>query len=153
MEKLHYTWDEQLADTQTVCKLIEQDDFMPDVIVGISRGGLIPGVMISHKLNIPFKPVHASTRDFPHWENYLPKPKDSKVLIVDDICDSGETFEKLSQYIKENINHECDVRFVSLWWNNECDFKPHYFIKEIAKYSNDVWIDFPHESWWKENNN
>ena len=118
MEKLYYTWDEQLEDTQTVCKLIEEDNFIPDVIVGISRGGLIPGVMISHKLDIPFKPVHASTRDFPHWENYLPKPKDSKVLIVDDICDSGETFEKLSEYIKENINHECDVRFVSLWWNN-----------------------------------
>ena len=86
MEKLYYSWDEQLEDTQTVCKLIEEDSFMPDVIVGISRGGLIPGVMISHKLDIPFKPVHASTRDFPHWENYLPKPKDSKVLIVDDIC-------------------------------------------------------------------
>ena len=75
----------------------------------------------------------------------------SKVLIVDDICDSGETFERLSNYIKENINHECEVRFSALWWNNECDFKPHYFIKEIAKYSNEVWIDFPHESWWKEN--
>ena len=153
MEKLHYTWEEQLIDTEKVCKLIEQDDFMPDVIVGISRGGLIPGVMISHKLNIPFKPVHASTRDFPHWENYLPKPKDSKVLIVDDICDSGETFEKLSEYIKENINHECDVRFVSLWWNNECDFKPHYFTKEIAKNTEEVWIEFSHEAWWQEDSN
>ena len=66
MEKLYYSWDEQLEDTQTVCKLIEEDSFMPDVIVGIRRGGLIPGVMISHKLDIPFKPVHASTRDFPH---------------------------------------------------------------------------------------
>ena len=104
MEKLFYSWDEQLKDTNEICELIEKDDFLPDVIVGVSRGGLIPGVMISHKLNIPFKPVHASTRDFPHWENYLPKSKDEKVLIVDDICDSGETFERLSEYIKENIN-------------------------------------------------
>ena len=37
-----------------------------------------------------------------------------KYVIVDDICDSGETFEKLSNYIKENINHECDVRFMSM---------------------------------------
>ena len=105
---------------------------------------------ISHKLNIPFKPVHASTRDFPHWENYLPKSKDEKVLIVDDICDSGETFERLSEYIKENINHECDVRFVSLWWNNECDFEPHYYIRDLAKDTENVWVDFPHESWWKQ---
>jgi len=119
------------------------------VIVGISRGGLIPGVMISHKLNIPFKPVHASTRDFPHWENYLPKSNDSKVLIVDDICDSGETFERLSNYIKDNINHECDVRFSALWWNNECDFEPHYYTRDLAKDSEPVWIFFPHENWWE----
>jgi len=106
--------------------------------------------MISHKLNVPFKPVHASTRDFPHWENYLPKPNDSKVLIVDDICDSGETFEKLSYYIKENINHECDVRFSALWWNNESDFEPHYYSRDHAKNTDDVWIIFPHENWWEE---
>ena len=137
MEKLFYSWDEQLKDTNEICALIEKDDFVPDVIVGISRGGLIPGVMISHKLNIPFKPVHASTRDFPHWENYLPKSKDEKVLIVDDICDSGETFERLSEYIKENINHECD-------------FEPHYYIRDLAKDTENVWVDFPHESWWKQ---
>ena len=85
LEKLIYTWEQQIEDTNLICDKIEADEFKPDVIVGISRGGLIPGVMISHKLNIPFKPVHASTRDFPHWENYLPKSNDSKVLIVDDI--------------------------------------------------------------------
>ena len=96
MEKLNYSWSEQFEDTDQLCNNLEADSFIPDVIVGISRGGLIPGVMISHKLNIPFKPVHASTRDFPHWENYLPQPGDQKVLIVDDICDSGETFERIS---------------------------------------------------------
>ena len=105
--------------------------------------------MISHKLNIPFKPVHASTRDFPHWENYLPKSNDSKVLIVDDICDSGETFERLSNYIKENINHECEVRFSALWWNNECDFEPHYYTQDLAKDTEPVWVSFPHENWWE----
>ena len=56
MEKLVYTWDEQLSDTDDICDQIEKDKFLPDVIVGISRGGLIPGVMISHKLNIPLSP-------------------------------------------------------------------------------------------------
>ena len=64
MEKLFYSWDEQIKDTNEICELIEKDDFVPDVIVGISRGGLIPGVMISHKLNIPFKPVHAQQEIF-----------------------------------------------------------------------------------------
>ena len=151
MEKLNYTWDQQFKDTETICSQIEKDEFQPNVIVGISRGGLIPGVMMSHKLNVPFKPVHASTRDFPHWENYLPRPTDKKILIVDDICDSGETFEKLSNYIKENINHECDVRFMSLWGNNESEFEPHYFVNEVAKFTKPVWIEFAHENWWLQN--
>ena len=54
MEKLIYTWEQQIDDTNLICAKIEADGFKPDVIVGISRGGLIPGVMISHKLNIPF---------------------------------------------------------------------------------------------------
>ena len=149
MDKLIYTWEQQIEDTNLICEKITEDNFKPDVIVGISRGGLIPGVMISHKLNIPFKPVHASTRDFPHWENYLPKSHDSKVLIVDDICDSGETFVRLSNYIIENINHECEVRFSALWWNNECDFEPHYYTQDIAKDTSPVWIFFPHENWWE----
>ena len=97
MEKLIYTWEQQIDDTNLICEKIEADGFKPDVIVGISRGGLIPGVMISHKLNIPFKPVHASTRDFPHWENYLPKSNDSKEKDESDINKViSDIFEKLN---------------------------------------------------------
>ena len=53
-------------------------------------------------------------------------------------------------YIKENINHKCDVRFSALWWNNECDFEPHYYTRDIAKDTDNVWIFFPHENWWEE---
>ena len=45
MEKLFYTWDEQFDDTNKMCDQLEADEFIPDVVVGISRGGLIPGVM------------------------------------------------------------------------------------------------------------
>ena len=41
-----------------------------------------------------------------------------------------------------------DVRFASLWWNNECDFEPNYYVNEIAKDSTDTWIHFPWEQWW-----
>jgi hypoxanthine phosphoribosyltransferase len=38
MEKLIYTWQEQISDTNKICNQIEKDEFIPDVIVGISRG-------------------------------------------------------------------------------------------------------------------
>jgi len=109
--------------------------------------------MMSHWLQKPFKPIKAALRDFPEWEDYIPRKTDKRVLIVDDVCDSGETFHKISNYItgpkKGNPSKvQCDVRFAVLWWNNECNFEPHYYVNEIAKDSENIWIHFPWESWW-----
>ena len=152
-KKLWYPWNEMRRDVNTLCREITLDKFDPCCIVGISRGGLTPGVMMSHWLQKPFKPVKASLRDFPEWEDYLPRKTDERVLIVDDICDSGETFAKMSSHIKgprlnSPLELPTDVRFASLWWNNECDFEPHYYAQECAKDSENIWIHFPWEHWW-----
>ena len=166
-----------MLDVNALVRQLVLSDYKPAVIVGIARGGLTPGVMISHWLNLPFKPIHASLRDFPHWEAYLPKPTDKRVLVVDDICDSGETFSKMTDHINDPRKAQMDpmgypmekfpketvprpqfsakgkkgnteVRFATLWWNNECDFKPHYWVRDCAKDSGKIWIHFPWEAWW-----
>ena len=151
--KLWYKWNEMRRDVNTLCREILLDGFNPEVIVGLSRGGLTPGVMMSHWMQKPFKPVKASLRDFPEWEDYLPKKTDERVLIVDDICDSGETFNRIKSYIKgprinQPLELPVEVRFATLWWNNECNVEPHYYVNEIAKDSSGTWIHFPWESWW-----
>jgi|TARA_R110002073_G_scaffold291879_2_gene457047 hypoxanthine phosphoribosyltransferase len=146
-EKLWYNEEELRRDVSSLCRNIVLDKFDPQVIVGLSRGGLVPGVMMSHWFQKPFKPVQAALRDFQEWENYLPRKTDERVLIVDDICDSGETFEKISEYIHKN-NSKCDVRFASLIWNNEVDFEPHYYSQEMAKDSQNIWVVFNWEQWW-----
>jgi len=153
VKKLWYKWDEMRKDVNSLCREIALDKFDPQVIVGLSRGGLTPGVMMSHWFQKPFKPIRTSLRDFPEWEDYLPRKTDERVLIIDDICDSGETFEKISSYIKGprlNMPLELpvEVRFASLWWNNECNFEPHYYAQECAKDTEGVWIHFPWEHWW-----
>ncbi len=146
-KKLWYDWNEMQRDTNSLCREVVMDKFDPNVIVGISRGGLLPGVMMSHWLSKPFKPIIAALRDFPEWEEYLPRKSDDKVLIVDDVCDSGATFEKLSKILEER-GKGVEVRFASLWWNNEVDFEPHYYAQECAKDSENIWIHFPWENWW-----
>ena len=148
MKKLWYKWKEMRRDVNTLCREILLDEFNPDVIVGLSRGGLTPGVMMSHWMEKPFKSIKASLRDFPEWEDYLPRKTDERVLIVDDICDSGETFHKIREHINERKENGVDVRFATLWWNNECNFEPHYYVNEIAKDSTKTWIHFCWENWW-----
>ena len=150
MNKLWYNWREMRRDVNTLCREILLDKFDPNVIVGLSRGGLTPGVMMSHWMNKPFKPIKTALRDFPEWEDYLPRKTDERVLILDDVCDSGVTFTKIREHIQKNALKEikCDVRFAVLWWNNEIEFEPDYYVNEIAKDSTNTWIQFPWESWW-----
>ena len=150
MNKLWYNWYEMRRDVNTLCREISLDKFDPNVIVGLSRGGLTPGVMMSHWMNKPFKPIKTALRDFPEWEDYLPRKTDERVLILDDVCDSGITFTRIREYIQKNSLKEinCDIRFAVLWWNNEIEFEPNYYVNEIAKDSTNTWIHFPWESWW-----
>ena len=103
---------------------------------------------MSHWMEKPIKSIKASLRDFPEWEDYLPRKTDERVLIVDDICDSGETFRKIREHINERKENGVDVRFATLWWNIECIFEAHYYVNEIAKDSTKTWIHFCWENWW-----
>jgi hypoxanthine phosphoribosyltransferase len=153
--KMWYSWEEMKRDVNVLCRDIVLDKFDPQVIVGLSRGGLVPGVMMSHWFGVPFKPVQAALRDFAEWEDYLPRPTDERVLIVDDICDSGKTFKRMAEHIVaprkgSPMEIQCDVRFASLIWNNECEdnFEPHYCAQEMAKDSENIWVNFCWEDWW-----
>mgnify|MGYP003659457436 CR=1 FL=1 len=81
MNKLWYTWEEMRRDVNVLARDIVLDKFDPVVIVGLSRGGLTPGVMLSHWFKKPFKSVASALRDFPEWEDYLPRPTDKRVLL------------------------------------------------------------------------
>lgn len=69
-----------------------------DYVVGINRGGLVPGVMISQLLEAPHIPITISLRDqncIEFSESYERlHPHEKNVLVVDDINDSGATFSE-----------------------------------------------------------
>ena len=66
-KKLWYDWQEMRRDVNTLCREVMLDKYDPNVIVGIARGGLLPGIMMSHWMQKPFKPIIAALRDFPEW--------------------------------------------------------------------------------------
>lgn len=59
-------------------------------IVPICRGGLIPGTILSHKLDLPITDVVD-----PSWVRSLTPDGSGDILVVDDICDTGQTFNKV----------------------------------------------------------
>jgi adenine/guanine phosphoribosyltransferase-like PRPP-binding protein len=69
-------------------------NWMPDVIMGVNRGGVIPGVYLSHRINRRHIPVDVRLRDHVDTNNldalYRAIDKGEKVLIIDDINDTGQ---------------------------------------------------------------
>ena len=139
----------------------------PDYVVGLTRGGLLPAVMISHWLDVPMHALGVSLRDNADIgsESNLWMAADAfegkNILIVDDINDSGATLN----WIIEDWRSGClpyDERWESIWNNNvkfavivdnlasQCKVKMDYCGLEVNKAENDVWIEFPYEEWWSK---
>lgn len=72
--KVYISFDDIKNLVDVIAKKVLEELPNIDSITGIERGGLIPAVMLSHKLNLPYvKAIRPNT------------------LVVDDICDSGVT--------------------------------------------------------------
>tara|TARA_R110002167_G_C12544141_1_gene640299 strand:- start:109 stop:672 length:564 start_codon:yes stop_codon:yes gene_type:complete len=75
--KIFLCWDDVDKAVNTLCNKIKHDQPNIDSVHGIPRGGLIPAVLISHKLGLPYVGAVGPN-----------------TLVVDDICDSGVTLDK-----------------------------------------------------------
>ena len=94
---------------------------------GLPRGGLIPAVMISHNLNIPITKGTISPT----------------TLIIDDICDSGETFAKYYNYHQTEFSFPFKLRTACLHYKPQTSsFQPTLWANQWS--SND-WIIYPWE--------
>jgi uncharacterized protein len=63
MNKLVISNDQLKGIVAKLCREITNSNWKPDYIVGLTRGGLVPAVMISHYFNIPMHTLSVSLRD------------------------------------------------------------------------------------------
>ena len=146
-----------------ICRELAADNWKPDYIVGLTRGGLLPAVMISHYLNIPMQSLDVSLRDGGECTSNLGMAEDAfagkNILVVDDINDQGSTLN----WIMNDWPSGCfpdNERWDHIWGNNvrfavivdnlssQCSVGMNYWGIEVNKAENDVWIEFPYEEWW-----
>ena len=123
--------------------------WLPSIILGINRGGCIPGVYLSHRINKPHEVLDIRLRDHTAKPNMLTLEKafalQHKILIIDDINDSGATF----QYIMDNFGKPDSVKFAALINNKPSPVKMDFQGYEINKEENPQWVVFPWEEWDK----
>lgn len=153
IEKRYISQDEIKSYLLNIVSMMFRDDFKPDIVVGVTRGGLWPAMMLSHYLGIKMHTIDVRLRDGDIQENakYLKSEmlKGKKILLMDDINDTGATY----QWIKNDWNVDYDseksnVKFAALIDNVPSEFVVEYSGVEINKEENPEWIVFPYEEWW-----
>ena len=133
--KIFISWadiDEMIEDLYQKLK-----DENIDKVVGISRGGLIPGVMLSHRLNAGFEPLEWQTRDgeFQDRIKAMNFNKNLKCTIfVDDICDTSTTIKQIKQLIPKS-------RWAVL--HQKADIELEFVATTL--YNDDRWVIYPWE--------
>jgi len=116
MKKKYYSWEDIDEHMEMLSLDIMKSGVNFNKIYGIQRGGLIPAVMLSHILNTPISDII-----------------DSHTLIVDDICDTGET---LKFYVEQKY------LTVTLHYKHSAIVEPTFW-RELV--DDETWIVYPWE--------
>ena len=182
IKKHYYSWQDVEKACVNIALQMYKDSWRPDYIVGITRGGNVPATILSNMLGIRCEALKVSLRDDemgPESNCWMSEdafgynyPEESgvtgarwdvmqrkNILIVDDINDTGATFN----WIKQDWQSSClpneenawnsvwngdtaNVRFAVITENMSSDFGGvRYYTHEVNKSEESVWLVYPWE--------
>jgi uncharacterized protein len=170
IKKHYYSWTDIERMCVSIVNQMYADQWRPDYIVGLTRGGNVPATIISNMTGIRCEALKVSLRDgggdcesncwmsedaFGYHQQGRGQ-EGKNILIVDDINDTGATFN----WIKQDWPASClpdspewdniwnnNVRFATLTENLASDFSQvRYTCHEINKAEEDVWLVYPWEN-------
>jgi xanthine phosphoribosyltransferase len=149
---LHYLpYERFLEEVETLARLIERGEWKPDFLVGIGRGGLVPAAYLSHRTGLPLLSVDHSSGEHGFGAELLDKLAakirgGARMLIVDDINDSGGTINYLRAAIEAKVDVPDGLRVAVLVHNVRSKARAEYHGSEIDRDQDKRWYVFPWEA-------
>jgi uncharacterized protein len=148
-EREELTWQAFGVASRELAQVIADDGFRPDLILAIARGGFFLAAALGyalsvknlHVMNVEFYNGVGSTLDMPVMLPPVPQAVDfsaKKVLIADDVADSGKTLELVHGFVKDYV---AESRTAVIYEKPSSSIKCHYVWRPT-----DRWINFPWSS-------
>jgi len=141
------SWEHFYQLTLELVEKVLKSGYAPEVIIGVSRGGLVPLRIFSDEfeeteigiIRVAFyEDVKKTGREPRILQDVNVDVSGKRVLVVDDVADTGRSLEIVRRHIEEKGARE--VRVATVYYKPWSTFKPDYYVKKTEK-----WIIFPHE--------
>jgi hypoxanthine phosphoribosyltransferase len=145
------SWAGVVRDAKKLALAIKASAYVPEIVIAIGRGGYVPARILCDYLLVrdlaAFKAEHWGTATMQREKAVITFPlraniKGKRVLLVDDITDTGETLRVSTAYLKRFRPRE--VRTAVLLHKTCSSIVPDYFVKRIVKWK---WVTFPWHVW------
>ncbi len=137
----YYGYDEFAKDSKKLLEKVRV--YNPDTLLLVARGGLSLGHLLSIGLDIratysinSISYDNEKKLDNCKVFNVPDLSKSKKVLIIDDIIDSGETMINVKSAIQSKYP-KCDYKIATLFYKKTAKIAPDFYINEANE-----WIDF-----------
>jgi len=141
LEKYYYAYDEFKKDTQILVDKCR--GYEPDILLAVARGGLT----LSHLMAQALDMRNLYSLNSIHYEGDLkletfnifniPDVSHAKrVLIIDDIVDSGETMVEILKVLRQKFPG-VDFKLATLFYKKTAVLQPDFAVREANE-----WIDF-----------
>lgn len=141
MEKIYYSYENCLVDCRVLIPQIKE--YNPDALIAIARGGLVLGHLLSEALETreiySLNSIHYDgTKKLDTFEifNIPDLSRKHKVVLIDDIVDSGESMVEILKILKEKNPH-CEFKIATLFYKTTALLQPDFSVREAKN-----WIEF-----------
>ena len=147
----HIAQAEFVTAIRTLAAALATDEWKPDFIIGVGRGGLAPAVFLSHATGLPMLSVDYSSqvKDFADapLEKLAKRTQDGELLLfIDDINDSGRTIGHLREKLGAGGATDGSIRFATLIDNVSSSQRVDYRALTIDRRVTKDWFIFPWEA-------
>jgi uncharacterized protein len=145
-DRENLTWELFGSASRELAAVVADDDFVPDLILAVARGGLFVAGVLGYELNV--KNVHLTNIEFytgvderldvPVMLPPVPSTVDlsgAKVLIADDVADTGGTLRLVRDFCAD---HVAEARVAVLYQKPQSTVDCEYVWR-----TTDRWINFP----------